>query len=228
VKRPESAQDWSDPDWARWFESHHAEGNAPRAAHLELLPDVLEPAGPGWVLDLGCGPAVVAETLLDRLPDIRLWGLDSSPPMLELAAPRLARFGDRARLVACDLTRVDTIEAPDGCAAAIAVQSLHHIGRLQGPLFGWVRDRLRPGGWFLLIDRVAIPGPRLYEPFRRAKERLGQGRNAESWLEYHEDLELNGDHPLTVPELVSMLTEAGFEAGCLDARADRAFIVARR
>lgn len=226
-ERPTTVQDWKDPEWARYFERSHAEGNAPRAAHLELLPSVLELAQPGWILDLGCGPGVVAEAVLDRFPQARVCGVDSSPAMLELAAARLARFGDRVRLVSHDLTLSLDIDVPEGCAAAIAVQSLHHIGRAQAAVFEWLHGRLLPGAWFALIDRVAIPGARLYEPFRQAKDRLGQSRNPATWEDYGEDLERNGDHPLTVPELVAMLTAAGFDAGCLDVRADRAFILAR-
>jgi ubiquinone/menaquinone biosynthesis C-methylase UbiE len=56
------------------------------------------------VLELGYGTGAFAERLLSRLlsPSARYVGVDVSPHMHELAARRLARFGDRAELMLGD------------------------------------------------------------------------------------------------------------------------------
>jgi trans-aconitate 2-methyltransferase len=43
--------------------------------------------GPKAIADLGCGPGDMTRTLLDRWPAARVVGVDSSPEMLEKAAP---------------------------------------------------------------------------------------------------------------------------------------------
>jgi len=80
---------WSDAEKARRWEASHLEGNPTRAGHLELLVELLAAAGPGCCLDLGCGSGLVAERILDRHEDLQVFGVDSSPPMLEMARARL-------------------------------------------------------------------------------------------------------------------------------------------
>jgi tRNA (cmo5U34)-methyltransferase len=224
---PSGRQEWSDPASARRWDASHLEGNPTRAVHLELLLELLAQEGPRRVLDLGCGSGLVAEMALERLPGAELWGLDASDPMLELARGRLARFGTRAHLVRADFTRLDGVEVP-ACEAAVAVQSLHHVGRRQAHAYAWLRERLRPGSLLVLVERVAVPAASLYEAFHLVKHREGHARNPASWEEYHADLVAGGDRPLTLAELTGMLEQAGFESGCLDVRADRALLVARR
>jgi SAM-dependent methyltransferase len=55
----------------------------------------------GTVLELGCGTGRVMEALLEQ--GLQVTGLDSEPAMLARASRRLARFGDRARLMQADM-----------------------------------------------------------------------------------------------------------------------------
>src|SRR5205085_5529755 len=64
----------------------------------------LVPPG-GTVLELGCGTGRVMEALLEQ--GLQVTGLDGAPAMLARATRRLARFGDRARLVPADMRRPD-------------------------------------------------------------------------------------------------------------------------
>jgi SAM-dependent methyltransferase len=183
----------------------------------------------GWVLDLGCGSGLVAEMVLERFAPLRLFGIDSSPAMLRLAKDRLARHGERVRLVEGDLTSLDRVEAPASCAAAIAVQSLHHLDEAQyrGPV-AWTFDHLAPGGWFFIIDRLAIPSAALYAAFQELHERQGQAPNPPDWSGYLEWLEVNGDRPLPVQGILRLLEDAGFQAAALDVRGDRGMLIGRR
>ena len=54
---------------------------------------------PGWIVDGTVGLGGHAEGVLDAIPEASVLGTDRDPRALELAGRRLARFGERARLV---------------------------------------------------------------------------------------------------------------------------------
>lgn len=167
--------------------------------------------------------------VLDRLPAARIFGVDSSSAMLALAGERLQPYGDRVRLAEGDLTAVERIEAPDGCAAVIAVQSLHHLAQPEyAAAAAWTFSRLEPNGWFVIIDRLAIPSPALYDPYHELRDHQGQSPNPPNWAGYLEWLDANGDRPQSAQVILGTLEEAGFVAAALDVRGDRGMLIARR
>jgi trans-aconitate methyltransferase len=190
-----------------------------------MLGDVPE----GWILDLGCGSGLVAQMLLDRSPAAQIFGVDSSTAMLALARERLAPYGDRAELAQGDLTALDRVDAPSACSAVIAVQSLHHLAEPEyQSAVRWTFAHLAPGGWFFIIDRLAIPSQTLYSAFYELRERQGQSPNPTDWAGYLDWLAANGDRPLPVQGILGLLEEAGFQAAALDVRGDRGMLMGRR
>jgi len=126
------------------------------AAHLSLLGHDAP-----RVVELACGPGMLAEALLDALPGMTYQGIDFSKPMLALAGERLARFGSRATLHQADL-RDDgwpaaLTKAPQ---AIISMQALHDVGAADEHerLYGVARRQLAPGGLVLNADFVQRPG----------------------------------------------------------------------
>jgi ubiquinone/menaquinone biosynthesis C-methylase UbiE len=183
----------------------------------------------GWILDLGCGSGLVAQMLLDKSADARVFGLDSSEAMLGIAKDRLGRYGDRVELAEGDLTALDRADAPANCSAVVAVQSLHHLEEAQyRTAVRWTFEHLAPGGWFFIIDRLAIPSETLYTAFHALRERQGQNPNPPDWSDYLDWLEVNGDRPLPVQSILLLLEEAGFQAAALDVRGDRGMLIGRR
>jgi 16S rRNA (cytosine1402-N4)-methyltransferase len=65
---------------------------------LEKIVELFTPVPPGWVVDATVGGAGHAVALLERLPHLRVLGLDQDADALAAAAERLQPFGDRARL----------------------------------------------------------------------------------------------------------------------------------
>lgn len=223
------AQNWQDPAFAGQWDARHLTGNPARAEHLALLLAILDRVPRGQILDLGCGSGLVAQMLLDKFPDARIFGIDSSSPMLDLARDRLANYRDRVRLTGGDLTAIDRVDAPSGCPVVVAVQSLHHLTEPEyQSAVRWTFDHLAPGGWFFIIDRLAIPSDQLYQAFFSTREHQGQVPNPEAWSGYLEWLESNSDRPLTVQAILGLLEQAGFLAATIDVRADRGMLIARR
>jgi hypothetical protein len=167
--------------------------------------------------------------VLDQKATARVLGIDSSTAMLGIAQGRLARYGDRVRLSEGDLTSLDGLDAPSACSAVVAVQSLHHLEEAQyRAAVRWSFDHLAPSGWFFIIDRLAISAETLYSAFHELRERQGQSPNPPDWSGYLEWLEVNGDRPLPVQDILRLLEEAGFRAAALDVRGDRGMLIGRR
>jgi 16S rRNA (cytosine1402-N4)-methyltransferase len=63
---------------------------------VDEIVDLFGPVPPGTIVDATVGGAGHAAALLDAHPQVRVAGLDRDPDAVEVAATRLARFGDRA------------------------------------------------------------------------------------------------------------------------------------
>jgi L-threonylcarbamoyladenylate synthase len=157
--------------------------------------------GARLVLDLGTGTGQTARRLLERHPEAFLVGVDESPVMLAEAARELP--ADRVSLV------VGTLENPlpagrfDLVASALAV---HHLpGDSKRGLFARVRDRMAPGGLFVLAD-VVVPADQ-----------------ADAVAPLTDDY----DHPRTVADLLRWLGEVGFESRVVWEHGDLAVIASR-
>jgi 16S rRNA (cytosine1402-N4)-methyltransferase len=117
---------------------------------LEETLDYLAPERGGLYVDCTVGLGGHAAALLDRAARARLVGIDRDPEALAVAGGRLARFGDRVRLVEADFQRLGEALAaagiggqvrPAGVLADLGLSSLQleraargFSFRLEGPL----------------------------------------------------------------------------------------------
>jgi trans-aconitate 2-methyltransferase len=104
----------------------------------------LELQGDERVLDAGCGSGRLTEQLLERLPDGSVVALDGSESMLEEARRRLARFGDRVRLLRADLSRPPL--PVGGPVDAVLSTATFHWVLDHDALFAGLAGALRTGG----------------------------------------------------------------------------------
>jgi len=103
-----------------------------KAVHIPVLVrevvELLAPERGGFFVDATVGAGGHAAALLERGPEIRLFGLDRDPDALALARERLSRFGARVELSLgnfADLeTALETFPAPDGILADLGVSSM--------------------------------------------------------------------------------------------------------
>jgi trans-aconitate 2-methyltransferase len=105
---------------------------------LKVL-DRLELAGDETVLDAGCGSGRLTRHLVERLPDGRVIGVDSSPEMIAAAREQL---GDGVDLRVADLAELELGEQVD----AVFSCAVFHWIKDHDRLFGRLLAALRPGG----------------------------------------------------------------------------------
>ena len=133
--------------------------------------------GDETVLDAGCGSGRVTAMLLERLPNGRVIGVDSSEEMVEHAR---AALGDRATLLVGDLVELD-LDAP---VDAVFSNAVFHWIRDHDRLFERLFAALKPGGrlvaqcggegniasFLSVVDEVAATEPFAahFEGFERA------------------------------------------------------------
>jgi L-threonylcarbamoyladenylate synthase len=159
-------------------------------------------AGVRRVLELGTGTGETARRLLERHPQALLVGIDESPAMLSVAAGRLAPARVELRV---GRLQESLPEGPfDLVASALCV---HHLGGAdKRDLFRRIGRALAPGGRFVLADVVVPADP------------------ADAVIA----LTAGFDHPSTVEDQLTWLTEAGLAARVAWRRRDLAVIVAQR
>jgi tRNA (cmo5U34)-methyltransferase len=238
---------WSDPEYARrWVEDNTGRPHSPlREEQLDLLLAILrahlaDPAMPRRVLDLGCGGGVVAERVLDQIEDSAVACVDGSPPMLEMARERLARFAARATFTHADFESFSPERLPDRpYGAAFAVQAIHNAAdEAKRRTLAGVRAALAPGGLFVLSDRVGVAAPGLFPTYLALWDLLDARyaaaghpwRHAEgrSVAEHERTLAENGDLPGSLEQNLLWLREAGFaDVATVHVVGVRAVIVAR-
>lgn len=137
--------------------------------HLELPTD-----DPPHVVELACGPGLLAEFLLGNHRAMTYEGLDFSAPMLAMAEERLEPFRDRVSLNVVDL-REDAWTDSVGRApqAVISTQALHDVGGTEehAAIYRASAALLAPGGLLLNADFVDRPGA--------GRRRIGLARHLE-------------------------------------------------
>lgn len=85
----------------------------------------------GLFVDATVGLGGHAEALLRRAPEARLLGLDRDPQALELAARRLAPFGDRVRLEHATFDQLEAVLARQGIERVAGVLADLGVSSLQ-------------------------------------------------------------------------------------------------
>ena len=158
------------------------------------------------VLDVGTGQGLLASLLLDAYPHATAVGLDVSEPMSEVAAERMAAYGDRFTFVLGDFVDAELPATPGGAFdVAVSSRAIHHLpGAHKERLYATIHRALRPGGAFFNLDGVAPPDERLRPRYREARERLSRHPRGEG---HH----LKGHYFEMLDQHLALLRGAGFD-----------------
>jgi SAM-dependent methyltransferase len=233
--------DWRDPALAEGWSSDPNRHNPLRAEQLDLLITLIEAVfEPGkTLLDLGSGSGLVEAALFERVEHAQVVGVDRSEPMMALARETLKPYPFQFIQVRHDLAAAAGLVGVNSplprqfYQVAFSVQTLHHLSR-EGhqAVYLALAEILEPGGWFFLLDRMAVPEA-LFDAHRALWARLGTTHGfapdeGDGFDAHQAMLTEQGDTPLSVSEHLALLAEAGFTASVVHAYGNRALIAARK
>jgi trans-aconitate methyltransferase len=175
----------------------------------DVVADVVRAAGPpggATVVDLGCGPGSLSARLADRLPGLRIIGLDADPLLLALGR---ARYGYRVEFVDADLADELPEQVPAVIDAAVSTTALHWLDpEPLAALYRRLADRIRPGGVFVDGDHMPANDPALRELVRLVRER----RNERAGVNDHEEWGAWWEAAQAEPELTELITQRSARA----------------
>lgn len=233
------SQNWKDPQGAQDWSANPLRQNPTRSEQLDILLSVLADFHQDGtaIVDLGFGSGIVEAEIFQRVPGARVVGVDFSPAMMALARERLKSYEDRFTAIEHDLSQLDTLTLPPNTYRFfIAIQALHHLmPQAMQRAYAYIHQHLDPGGLFLLLDRMAIDTPQLYEVYQsvwRRLDRLHESLVADHEGDRHEThlqrVREDGDLPVSLEQHLAWLRAAGFETACLHTHGHRALIVGRK
>ena len=113
------------------------------------------------VLDLGCGPGESAFGMLERVPGLRVTGLDISPAMIRFAKLRRRTLGTRHRAdtAECVLGDAMNLAYPDATFDAVTGHSFLYLVPDATRVLSEVARVLKPGGTCAFLEPQDAPGP---------------------------------------------------------------------
>jgi len=225
--------------WVSRWDTQQERYIADREDRFAVIGDVVtkalrreQPVVGATVLDLGCGPGSLSARLADRLPGLRLIGIDSDPLLLALGR---ARYGYRVEFVDADLSAPELpAEVPDVVDAAVSTTALHWLNpEPLAELYRRLAQRIRPGGVFVNGDNMPVGESALRDLARSVREtraiRVGVADN-EDWAQWWDAaksepaladlinqrseraIQHHGSNSLSAAEHAELLRAAGFQA----------------
>ena len=159
IKEVPSDHDFFDPAYVKqWTDSISRYRPQRRQLFKEFAAELMRIDKPELaVFELGCGPGLLAEALLQHCRIARYTLIDFSPQMLELSRTRLAKFKDKTLFMQLDFKKNDWPAAISaGFDIVVSLQAVHelrHASRIP-KLYSQLYSLLVPGGTILICDHV--------------------------------------------------------------------------
>ena len=165
------------------------------------------------VVDLGVGSGVTTAYVLKNFPNARVTGVDLFPEMLNEARSRLRPFADRVTLVQSD-NAAYLNSSQRKVDAIVSAFSIHHQDeQAKKDLFAVVKNRLKPGGVFLMLDWTAFNTPHLHKiarqnTLRHLEANVTDAAYREKWAYHWNYINI----PSSADDMVRWMREQGLSA----------------
>ena len=123
-------------------------------------------------LDLGAGTGAASRAVLAEFPRATAILADFSTEMMAEGRSSLAPFEGRYRYLEFDMLSSDwPAEVPVPLDAVVSALSIHHLpDARKRTIFGEIRQRLRPNGWYINYDPVRAPDERIEAIWERVND----------------------------------------------------------
>jgi tRNA (cmo5U34)-methyltransferase len=167
-------------------------------------------------LDLGAGTGAASKAILERHPGSAGILADFSSEMMGAGDLELQPFAGRYRYVEFDMLAGDWPAAiPASVDAVVTSLCVHHLpDERKQSLFGQIRDRLVPGGWYLNYDPVRTDDSDVTAVWERvadignpAAARMRHHRTPQEQARYENHVR----YMVPLDRQLAYLREAGFE-----------------
>jgi trans-aconitate methyltransferase len=199
--------------WVSRWDAQQEHYVADREERFAVIGDVVaeivrssRPPGGATVVDLGCGPGSLSARLADRLPGLRVIGLDADPLLLALGR---ARYGYRVEFLDTDLSEELPEQVPAVIDAAVSTTALHWLDPEQlAALYRRIAARVRPGGVFVNGDHMPANDPALRDLVHLVRE----ARNARAGVNDNEEWDAWWEAAQSEPELAELITQRSARA----------------
>ena len=134
----------------------HGDAMQARAAQILVEHCPSTATDPVTVLELGFGTGITTQHLLRADPHVRIFGCDNEPKMLEEARRNIGD-GDRVQLMLADAYHfLGLISEWEPISAVVSGFCLHNLNPgCREEILTLVGERLRPGGIFVNLDKIA-------------------------------------------------------------------------
>lgn len=232
-------QDFKDQQTAQKWDVDNAVQNPSRLEQLDMLLTIIADAyQPGKsILDLGIGSGLVEEMLFQRIPDAQVVGVDASAAMMALANKRLQPYASQYLTLEHDFTQIASLVLPArDYQFVISLQTLHHLTDEQMRVaYRFIHNTLQPNGLFLLLDRIAVDKPALFDVYQSLWQRQDRILNSDvaaaegtTFDDHTRIVRERGDLLMNLERHLQLLNETGFDAACLHLQTNRALFAARK
>jgi len=190
---------------------------------LDILATLVARSVPdgGTVLELGCGGGYVAHLILEKRPGLQIVGIDRNAEALQRARESLSAYGGAFTGIAGDLENITDLAIPEGPYGAIYTALTFHDlpDAAKQAVIRDSADRLAPGGFFLLYDRIRLTEPALFPLQNHIWDRIERVhgaamRTAGSFDAYQEDLGTD-NRPASLADYIAWFPAAGLAAQVL-------------
>lgn len=143
------------PVFSRIYSFFAGRSRKHQAVYGKIVEDIVGFA-PARVLEIGCGPGIVAASIAARLPDAEIECIDPSPTMVELARKRIAKqqLGSRVRV---GIGSSETQHEAGSFDLVFTSLSFHHWRNRMADLANLLRC-LAPGGTMIIYENLIQGG----------------------------------------------------------------------